>query len=56
MNLWPISQSGRGHPRGKAFGSGLVGKPCMRCGDILTKHHRKHKGYCGHCSKVVNNG
>jgi len=46
--------SPKGHLRGRAFNSGLVGKPCKRCSDTLTKHHKNYNGYCGHCSKVVN--
>jgi len=42
--------------RGRPFDSGLVGKPCKRCGDKLTQHHKIYGGYCGHCNGAVNSG
>ena len=39
--------------RGRPFDSGLVGKPCKRCGDKLTQHHKIYDGYCGHCNGAV---
>ena len=41
------------HERGRPFDSGLVGKPCKRCGDKLTQHHKIYGGYCGHCNGAL---
>jgi len=41
------------HERGRPFDSGLVGKPCKRCGDKLTQHHKIYGGYCGHCNGAI---